>query len=362
MDKDQVALVILLEENQYQRQEEQQQQQQQQEEKETQQPQQEQQQQEKRRAPHFLVVANTHLIFSPTRGDIKLGQLLYLFRGLHDMRLQGILKAYEALTGTQGSLSTLKGREINSSSQSHVRTAADTLRDSKGTVSSQAPQGAASAPAKCLGRPPKHPKTLAYPGSDKKTLKESLLEWAAEQCDAYKREMEALDEEVLAEAEKLVHLVACGDFNFTPQSPLYHLVVRGSMDFASLSKERISGTGRGLCVLLLLPFCGTLSVSVSPPVSRCSSLSPALLSSASLVIFLCLSRCLFICSPALSVSACRHLSLIRLLSRSKGRGGSQGPVAAACGSHNIHFNCTSCVSSDLLLSQVNSSCPRRRIP
>lgn len=93
----------------------------------------------------------------------------------------------------------------------------------------------ADAAATCESR------TLACPGADCKSLKETLAAWAGERGDKYKKEMEALDEGILREAEKCVHVVACGDFNFTPQSPLYHLVIRGSMNFASLSKEKISG-------------------------------------------------------------------------------------------------------------------------
>ncbi|CDJ45233.1 endonuclease/exonuclease/phosphatase domain-containing protein, putative, partial [Eimeria tenella] len=78
-------------------------------------------------------------------------------------------------------------------------------------------------------------------GAGAATAKARLLQWAAALGDTYAAEVEGLEAATLEAANKLVHIVACGDFNFTPQSPLYHLVLQGQMNFSQLAKDKLSG-------------------------------------------------------------------------------------------------------------------------
>ncbi|KAL8430288.1 hypothetical protein ACSSS7_006017 [Eimeria intestinalis] len=287
MDKDQVALLLLLEELPQQQQKQQQKQQ-------------EQQQQQERRAPRLLVAATTHLLFSPSRGDVKLAQLLCLFSALHAMRLRAVLRAYEYLTGSRGSLLMLKENEKGDTCFSNPRqtpsvsspvnsgaapaapasslpretyaaaaaaaaaagdaegqaapaaaaaaVATTTAAEDAGVQPATAAAAAAAAAAAgggeeddCVVGCERLHKTLRCPGAGEETLKETLVAWAASHSNDWRAEAEGLNEDTLKHAEALVHLVVCGDFNFTPQSPLYHLVVRGTMDFAALARAKLSG-------------------------------------------------------------------------------------------------------------------------
>ncbi|XP_026191450.1 uncharacterized protein LOC34621375 [Cyclospora cayetanensis] len=240
MDKDQVALVVLLRElPRQQHGQEQHLQMRQEEDQRAVKPSQQQQQRHEVAAagPRFLVAANTHLIFSPARGDVKLSQLLYFFRCLHDMRLRGILTAYEALTNTEGSFSVLRDGAASASASTVRRTYSKAVPHALGRLSAQGDPGTVGGTT----HPWPHPKTLRCPGAEANSLRNALVAWASEKGERYRAEVEGLNERTLEAAERLVHVVACGDFNFTPQSPFYHLVTRGTMDFSRLSREKLSG-------------------------------------------------------------------------------------------------------------------------
>lgn len=85
------------------------------------------------------------------------------------------------------------------------------------------------------GESPRMPTQDAYISS----LRESLLFWNGSGV-LTRGQVQGMDSEALVSANNLVHAILCGDFNFTPQSPLYRLLTSGEVDFRDIRPKYIS--------------------------------------------------------------------------------------------------------------------------
>ncbi|CBZ52296.1 endonuclease/exonuclease/phosphatase domain-containing protein [Neospora caninum Liverpool] len=160
--------------------------------------------------PRMVIVANTHLLFNSRRGDVKLAQLLLLLQEVCDLRRRALAMINAKLRETQRGAS--KSAHSGSARGSDARETA-----SQGREAFDAPE----ADTACVAR-----SGICRP------LPLSPLEAGDQARDA---------DDLLDDAELLVDVLLCGDFNFTPQSPLYQLVLRGTFDFAGLDHRKLSG-------------------------------------------------------------------------------------------------------------------------
>lgn len=178
----------------------------------------------------MVVVANTHLLFNSLRGDLKLAQLLLLLRSVCELRSKAlsILKA----GGPSRWADHSKGRQIpDDGSASSKGKTAESLKKKL----LPAPEGVSKhAPAVV---PPLSPTGLPCTGSRDCGLEDAI--------------------------ENLVDTFLCGDFNFTPHSPLYQLVLRGTFDFTGVDYRKLSGKQFGLSVATWLLVLAVSSVTTS---------------------------------------------------------------------------------------------------
>ncbi|PFH35531.1 endonuclease/exonuclease/phosphatase family protein [Besnoitia besnoiti] len=164
----------------------------------------------------MIIVGNTHLLFDSRRGDIKLAQLLLLLQAVYALRQRAL-----AMIAANLRQQIMRGRETHSPAsldsenerkrrfESYKRTDAPSpARDREGARSTASPLSRSTSPPSLAG---------AESGE------------VAEGGGAEKA------------AERLLDMLLCGDFNFTPQSPLYQLVLQGSFDFSGLDHRKLSG-------------------------------------------------------------------------------------------------------------------------
>ncbi|PHJ19965.1 endonuclease exonuclease phosphatase family [Cystoisospora suis] len=143
----------------------------------------------------MVVVANTHLLFNSRRGDLKLAQLLLLLRSVCELRSKAlsILKAGGTCQVPSDGSVPSKETAVTQSSSKRLSTSTEPSKDASTAGS------ASGAPETCGG--------------------------------------ELVDEA----AENLLDTFLCGDFNFTPHSPLYQLMLRGTFDFSGVDYRKLSG-------------------------------------------------------------------------------------------------------------------------
>ncbi|KFH02053.1 endonuclease/exonuclease/phosphatase family protein, partial [Toxoplasma gondii MAS] len=171
--------------------------------------------------PRMVVAANTHLLFNSRRGDVKLAQLLLLLQAVYDLRRRG-------LGLLRAELQQARDREAGTKRQfsSELR-ASRAAPDSDGRVVCQQTEG-------CVG----FQETARGPFSAGERAGRSVSLSSSMELAG---KSEQVEDDDLAQAETLLDVLLCGDFNFTPQSPLYQLVLRGSFDFSGLDHRKLSG-------------------------------------------------------------------------------------------------------------------------
>ncbi|KEP61933.1 UNVERIFIED_CONTAM: endonuclease/exonuclease/phosphatase family protein [Hammondia hammondi] len=169
--------------------------------------------------PRMVVAANTHLLFNSRRGDVKLAQLLLLLQAVYELRRRGLgLVRAELRQARQAGTKRQFRSELRASRAAPDSDGRAVCQQTEACVGFQETARGPLSAGERTGRSGPHSSSMESGGRS-----------------------EQVEDADLSHAETLLDVLLCGDFNFTPQSPLYQLVLRGSFDFSGLDHRKLSG-------------------------------------------------------------------------------------------------------------------------